>query len=213
MLWRVSSRSRRTLPIGFIQPCLAVEADEVPSAAGWAHEIKHDGYRMQLRIADGRIRLFTRRGFDWTARYSWVVDSAKALRVKSATMDGELVCVGKDGVADFSKLHSRCHDGEAFLYAFDLIEHNGENLRGQSLAERKRRLETLIKRAPAGIRFVDHDDGDGSRLFKAACRMGLEGIVSKRLDSRYRSGRCKFWVKVKNPKSASVLRVRDGLEG
>ena len=103
---------------------------------------------MQLRIADGRIRLFTRRGFDWTARYSWVVESAKALRVKSATIDGELVCAGKDGVADFSKLHSRCHDGEAFLYAFDLIEHDGENLRGQTLDERKRRLGKLIRRAP-----------------------------------------------------------------
>ena len=139
MLWRVTSRSRRALPFGFIQPCLAVDADKVPSAAGWAHEIKHDGYRMQVRIADGRIRLFTRRGFDWTARYSWVAESAAALRVPSATIDGELVCVGKDGIADFSKLHSRCHDGEAFLYAFDLIEHDGENLRGQHFRfERKK---------------------------------------------------------------------------
>ncbi len=213
MLWRVSSRSRRALPIGFIQPCLAVEADKVPSTFGWVHEIKHDGYRMQLRMAAGRARLFTRRGFDWTTRYPWPSESAVGLRVRAATIDGELVCADEDGIADFARLHSRCHDGEAFLYAFDLLELDGEDLRPLPLADRKARLAKLLSRSGSGLRLVEHDEGDGKRLFAAACRMGLEGIVSKRLDSPYRSGRCKSWIKVKNPKAPSVLRVRDGLEG
>ena len=213
MLWRVSSRFRRALPSGFIEPCLAVVADKVPRTLGWAHEIKHDGYRMQLRIASDRIRLFTRRGFDWTERYPWVSESAAALRVTSATIDGEVVCAGKDGLADFARLHSRCHDGEAFLYAFDLLECDGEDLRSLPLMERKRRLAKLLKRARKGIRLVEHDEGDGEALFRAACRMGLEGIISKKLDSRYRSGRCKSWVKVKNQRAPGYLRVRDGMDG
>jgi bifunctional non-homologous end joining protein LigD len=212
MLWRVSKPARR-LPLGFIQPCLAIEASRVPAGPGWVHEIKHDGYRVQLRKSGDRVRLFTRRGFDWTKRYSWVTDSAAKLRAGSLTVDGELVCAGEDGIADFSRLHSRCFDHQAFLYGFDLLELDGEDWRGRPLIERKDMLAKLLRQMAPGIRYCEHDDGDGETLFRAACRMGLEGIVSKRAQSRYRSGRCKSWVKTKNKRAPGYMRVRDGLDG
>lgn len=97
----------------------------------WFHEIKHDGYRMQLRKRGNRVRLFTRRGFDWTERYRWVVQSAFKLKAEDVTLDGELVCAGHDGIAEFSRLHSRRFDHEAFLYVFDLLEVGGEDWRSQ----------------------------------------------------------------------------------
>lgn len=214
MLWRVSAGKRsRRLPPGFIQPCLASEATKPPSGPGWVHEIKHDGYRMQVRKAGDRVRLFTRRGFDWTERYPRIVKAA--LKIKGDfVMDGECVCIGENGVSDYAKLHARCFDGEAILYAFDLLEMNGESLRLKPLGERKDALRALTRR-PTGIYLVDHDDGDGAALFDAACRMGLEGLVSKRLDSLYRPGpkRTKMWVKVKNRLAPGFLRVRDDLDG
>ena len=212
MLWRVSKPARSLSP-GFIQPCLATEAARVPSGPGWVHEIKHDGYRMQLRKRGGRVRLFTRRGFDWSDRYGWVVEAAAKLRADSLTLDGELVCAGEDGVSDFSRLHSRCFDHEAFLYAFDLLELEGESWRDRPLVERKGALSRLLRRSPPGVRYCEHDDGDGTALFRAACRMGLEGIVSKRAWSLYRPGRSRSWVKTKNKDAPGYMRVRDGLDG
>ena len=159
------------------------------------------------------MRLFTRRGFDWTDRYTWVVQSAIKLKAENVTLDGELVCIGKNGIADFSRLHSRCFDRQAFLYAFDLLELEGEDWRGRPLIERKDALAGVLRRGYAGIRFNEHDEGDGEALFRAACRMGLEGIVSKRAQSRYRSGRCKSWIKTKNRRAPGYMRVRDGLDG
>lgn len=116
MLWRVSkARPGRVLPASFIQPCISVEAAKAPSGPGWLHEIKHDGYRMQVRKDGNRVRLFTRRGFDWTERYPRAAAAVRKLRVETVTIDAELVCADEDGVADFARLHSRCANDEAFL--------------------------------------------------------------------------------------------------
>jgi ATP-dependent DNA ligase len=209
MLWRVSSGKPRLLPASFIKPCLATESKRIPTGPGWVHEIKHDGFRMQMRKADGRIRLFTRTGYDWTDRYPWPLEAAAALRAKSCTIDGELVVTDAEGISDFEMLRSRARDFNAFLYGFDLLELDGADLRPLPLVDRKERLARLVRRVPTGLRLCEHDAGDGDALFRAACRMGLEGIISKKLTSSYRSGKCKAWVKVKNPKAPGYLRGRD----
>lgn len=215
MLWSVKARPGRVLPASFVQPCIASEATKVPDRAGWLYEIKHDGYRLQLRKDGDRVRLFTRRGFDWTDRYPAVVAGARRLKAGTLTIDGELVCANDAGLADFAKLHSRCFDDEAFLYAFDLMELDGEDLKPLPLIERKARLAKLLRRAPAGVHLVEHHDADGPALFEAASGMGLEGIIAKRADSPYRPGPkvCKSWVKVKNKRAPGYMRVRDGTDG
>jgi bifunctional non-homologous end joining protein LigD len=140
----------------------------------------------------------------------WIFDSLLSLRVRSIIVDGEAVWCGKDGKSDFDKLHSRAHDQQVFLYAFDLLELNGEDYRKHPLEKRKAKLEKLLARTQQGMRFSEHLDEDGETIFEHACKMGLEGIVSKRRDFPYRSGRCKSWVKVKNPNSPAVLRIQEG---
>jgi bifunctional non-homologous end joining protein LigD len=153
--------------------------------------------------------LFTRHGYDWTKRYPRIVEALASLRVQSIIVDGEAVWCGKDGKSDFDKLHSHAYDSDVLLYAFDLLELNGEDYRQLSLEKRKARLEKLLARSH-GMRFSEHIAEDGEIIFDHACKMGLEGIVSKRRDFPYRSGRCQSWVKVKNPQSAAVLRIQDG---
>jgi bifunctional non-homologous end joining protein LigD len=182
----------------------------MPAGPAWVHEIKHDGYRLMVRRQGSRVRLFSRRGFDWSHRFPAIVEAAGALPVMSASLDGEAVVCGEDGIADFDKLHSRGFDDSVILFAFDLLEVDGDDLRQEPLERRKARLDKLLARAPAGIRFNDHaDDLDGAAVFAAACKIGLEGIVSKRRDCPYRSGRSKAWVKVKNPTSPAIHRVRE----
>ncbi|MDB5555455.1 MAG: BcepIL02 gp43 [Rhizobium sp.] len=214
MLWRVKAKQARLLPAKFIQPCLGVDSDKVPTGEGWIHEIKHDGYRMQVRKDGARVRLFTRRGFDWTERYPRIVAAARRVKAASFTMDGETVCVSEDGIADFARLHSRCFDREAIFYAFDLMEFDGADMKPAQLIERKERLRKLIRR-PDGIHFVEHDTDGGTELFRAACELGIEGIVSKRAAGRYMPGpkRCQSWRKTKNKRAPGYLRVRDGMEG
>jgi bifunctional non-homologous end joining protein LigD len=129
--------------------------------------------------------------------------------VRSIVIDGEAVVSGKDGKSDFDQLHSGAHDAAVFLFAFDLIELDGEDLRPAPLEQRKGKLEKLLARSN-GIQFTEHLAGDGATIFAHACKLGLEGIVSKRRDLPYRSGRCKAWIKVKNPASPAVLRIQDG---
>jgi bifunctional non-homologous end joining protein LigD len=197
------------LPPGFVPPCLPIASDRGRSGPAWVHEIKHDGYRIMARRIEDRVKLYTRRGFNWADRYPQIVDSLRALRVRSVMMDGEAVWCGRDGRSDFDRLHSRAHDGAVILFAFDLIELNGEDLRPAPLGERKGKLEKLLARS-GGIRFSEHIEGDGAVIFAQACKLGLEGIVSKRRDLPYRSGRCKAWVKIKNPASPAVLRIEQG---
>ena len=162
------------VPPGFIEPCLPVVGVKPPSGDGWIHEIKHDDYRLQVQRRNGRVRLFTRRGFDWTHRFPWIVESAAKLKVTSVTLDGEAVCCRDDGIPDFDALHSQAHDQKVCLMAFDLMELNGEDWCGRPLIERKSKLSRLLARARPGLRYVDHLEGDGALIFKHACRLGLK---------------------------------------
>jgi ATP-dependent DNA ligase len=156
-----------------------------------------------------QVRLFTRRGFDWTQRYPWIAHSARRLPVARFLIDGEAVVCGDDGVSDFKRLHSRADDASAFLYAFDLLALGSENIRGERLDDRRAKLGKLLAH-PDGIRLSEHLAGDGERIFAHACKLGLEGIVSKRRDAAYQSGRSKTWLKIKNPDSAAMRRFMDG---
>jgi bifunctional non-homologous end joining protein LigD len=124
-----------------------------------------------------RVRLFTRRGFDWSNRYPRIVTAMAALKVASATIDGEAVWCDEDGVSDFEKVHGCSHDHQDFLYAFDLLHLDGVDLREAPLIERKAKLAKLTARAPDGIRYSEHLEGDGATIFEHVCKLGLEGIV------------------------------------
>jgi bifunctional non-homologous end joining protein LigD len=197
------------LATGFVEPCIPTRAPKPPAGPDWIHEIKHDGYRLQVRREGDAVRLFTRRGYDWTIRYPAIAVTAALLRARSFTLDGEAVVCGPDGVAIFDALHRRGTVSEAMLYAFDLLELDGEDLRGLSLADRKKRLARLLGRRRIGIVLSDHTAEDGALLFMHACRMGLEGIVSKRLTAPYRSGPSRDWLKIKNPNSPAMIRARE----
>jgi bifunctional non-homologous end joining protein LigD len=173
------------------------------------HEFKHDGYRLMVRREGTTVRLFTRRGYDWTDRYPAIAAAAAKLRARSFTLDGEAVVCGADGVAVFDALHRRGTVSEAILQAFDLLELNGEDHRPLPLARRKNRLIRLLANVPPGIELIEHTHIDGAAVFRHACAMGLEGIVSKRLSAPYRSGVSKDWIKVKNPDSPAMLRARE----
>jgi bifunctional non-homologous end joining protein LigD len=192
------------------EPCIPTRGTKVPDGADWLHEIKHNGYRL-IVVRDGaRVRLFTRNGHDWTSRYPLIVEAALKNRTKSFVLDGEAVLLGVDGISDFNGLHSRRHDDEVQLYAFDLLALDGEDLRGLPLSMRKTNLARLLARRPDGIFVAPTEQGEiGPDLFLAACNMGLEGLVSKRRDRPYQAGRSKHWVKVKNRKHPAMSRVMD----
>jgi bifunctional non-homologous end joining protein LigD len=197
------------MPSGFVPPCIPTRAIKPPIGADWVHEVKHDGYRLQVRREGNAVRLFTRNGYDWSARYPAISVTARLLRARSFVLDGEAVVCGPDGIAIFDALHRRGTVTEAMMYAFDLLEIDGEDLRAVPLGDRKKRLARLLGGRRLGIVLSDHTDDDGALLFVHACRMGLEGIVSKRLSAPYRSGRTRDWLKVKNPDSPAMVRARD----
>ncbi len=193
------------------QPCIPTRGTEVPAGPDWIHEIKHDGYRLIVRREGKRVRLFTRNGHDWTDRFPLIVEAALRLRKTSFVIDGEAVVLGPDGVSDFDALHGGKRDADVRLYAFDLLANDGADMRGQPLHIRKQWLAKLLKRSSDGILYNDHEAGAiGPRLFEQACKMGLEGIVSKHRGKTYRAGRYAFWIKVKNPKSPALLRAEEG---
>ena len=197
-------------PSGFIEPCQPSKVARPPSGPLWVHEIKHDGYRLMVRRDGSRVRCFTRNGHDWADRFPAIVDAALRIKAASFLIDGEAVIARDDGTPDFHALRSQRRGSEAVLYAFDLLEHDGDDLRDLPLIERKRRLARLLGRAKRrAIQFVEHLTGDGPTIFDHVCRMGLEGIVSKRTDAPYRSGPSKTWLKSKNPASEAVRRERE----
>ena len=215
MLWRSRSpRVRSPLaPASFIDPCLPTKASKPPEGGGWLHEIKHDGYRLQIHIGPARVRLLTMTGNDWTERYPRIVAAVERLK-GSAIIDAEVVCPGDDGIADFEALHSRTRDREAVAFCFDLLS-DGHDLRPLPLIDRKERLSRVLRplsrfKTGNGLHYVEHLIGDGSLIYQHACKFGLEGIVSKRLDGKYRSGRSKAWIKVKNPDAPAASRIRSG---
>jgi bifunctional non-homologous end joining protein LigD len=147
-----------------------------------------------------------RQGNDWTDRVPLIAEALQALRVKSVIVDGEGVVCRRDGVSDFELLRAGCR--EAFLYAFDLLELDGTDLRREPWDTRRARLVSLLRKAGEGMRLSEHlDCAEGEMVFHHACRMGLEGIVAKRRDRPYRSGRCADWIKVKNQAHPSIARA------
>jgi bifunctional non-homologous end joining protein LigD len=202
----MSLRLRR-LPTGFVPPCLPSATSEPPSGADWLHEIKHDGFRIIARKEGKRVRLYSRPGNDLTHRFTLIVDALSLLRARSCILDGEAVACGEDGIALFERIRYRHHDASVFMWAFDLVELNGDDLRREPLERRKATLATTLARAGPGLRLNEHiDDHDAAIVFDHACRLGLEGIVSKRKGSPYRSGRTPDWLKAKNPKAPAVTR-------
>jgi bifunctional non-homologous end joining protein LigD len=181
---------------GFIAPPLATKVDKVPNDARWLHEIKFDGYRVQLRMANDDIKIFTRRGNDWTKRFRKIAGDAYLINAGSAIIDGEVVVPAADGTTDFSVLQNELKgkSSRIVLVAFDLLYLNGRDLRKLPLVERKAILKKLIEKT--AIQFSESFELDGREMFRHACRVGLEGVVSKVRDSRYPSDRTNDWVKV-----------------
>ena len=195
------------LPAGFIAPCLPTKAPRPPSGDQWWHEIKHDGFRVIARKHGKSVRLYSRPGNDLTKRFPLIVEALARLRSSSCIIDGEAVACGDDGIPSFERLRYKRHDASVVLFAFDLIERDGEDLRRESLESRKAALAKTLKRAAAGIKYIEHLAGvDGAIVFEHVCKLGLEGIVSKRRDLVYTSGRSRLWLKSKNPASAAVRR-------
>jgi bifunctional non-homologous end joining protein LigD len=196
----------RSLPAGFIVPAQPIERRVPPAGAGWVHEIKHDGYRMIVRKDGDTVRLFTRNGHDWRERFPAIAAAAERLKAHSFTIDGEAVVIGPDGLSRFEEL--RHGNSVACLYAFDLLELDGEDLRSRPLLFRKDALARLLQGKRSAILLNEHIAEPGPAVFAHACRLGAEGIVSKRIDSPYRSGRYSAWIKVRNPNSIAVQRER-----
>lgn len=190
--------------LSFIEFQMPTLVEKPPKGDGWIHEIKYDGYRTQLVIQPGAVQAFTRNGFDWTDRYSPIARAAAELKAKRAIIDGEATVFGTTGRPDFQALRRELGKAEStrlVFHAFDLLHLDGKDLREAPLLERKRALQRLLKSAPPALVYVDHLEGDGPTVFEHACEMGLEGIVSKRVDSAYRSGRQDSWLKLKCIKS------------
>jgi bifunctional non-homologous end joining protein LigD len=194
----------------FIPPCLPTPKKRVPTGSAWVHEIKHDGYRLIVRRDGNRVRTYTRRGYNWSHRFPLIAHAMTRLRVRSVILDGEAVVCDHNGLSNFDKLHSQSYNDQVVLFAFNLLELDGDDWRSRPLEERKTRLAKLLSKVGDGIYLSEHLAGDGGIIFEHACRMGLEGIVSKRRDFPYRSGRSKCWIKVKNPTSPAALRKHDG---
>jgi bifunctional non-homologous end joining protein LigD len=193
---------------------LPTNGHAVPIGPLWVYEIKHDGFRFICRREGERVRVFSRRGIDHADRAPAIAEALLALNVRSVTIDGEGVVCGPGGVTDFDRLRAamgRKGSRQALLYAFDLLELDGENLRRERRETRRTMLITLLRKAADGIRLSEHIEGtDGTTIFGHACAMGLEGIVAQRRDRPYKSGRSPDWIKVKNPDAPAASRVIEG---
>jgi bifunctional non-homologous end joining protein LigD len=195
-------RHRRAAPLPhFVAPCLATLVDKAPDSDRFEHEIKFDGYRIQARLDHGKVKLLTRKGLDWTKRFPGVAEAVAKLPAETALIDGELVSEDADGISRFSLLQqdltSARHDRMA-LYAFDLMHLDGVDLKPLPLVERKGALAKLLgHRTRGALRYSESLTERGPVLLKQACKMGLEGIISKRVDAPYRSGRGHDWLKAK----------------
>jgi bifunctional non-homologous end joining protein LigD len=181
---------------GFIEPALASSIEKAPSGGRWVHEIKFDGYRVQVHLANNEVKVFTRRGHDWTNRFKKIASDAWHISAGSAIIDGEVVAPAADGTTDFSVLQNELkgRSSKIVMVAFDLLYLNGYDLRKLPLVERKALLKKLIDKSD--IQFSESFDVDGGEMFKHACKTGLEGVVSKVRNSQYPIGRSNNWVKV-----------------
>lgn len=192
-------RARRASPPDFAAPQLATLADAPPAGAHWVHEVKYDGYRLLAACDRGMVRLFTRTGLDWTQRMAGLANAFAALDLDRALIDGEVCVVDANGRTSFAALQDALKSGQDTLsfFAFDLLRHGGKDLRPHPLRVRKRRLEAVLAGRQSPVRYSTHVEGDGARVLDAFCAEGFEGVVSKRADAPYVSGRTKTWLKVK----------------
>ena len=200
---------QRTLPAGFIAPCLPTKTDKLPSGSQWLHEIKHDGFRiiaprMARRCGSTAVVAMTS-----PHRFPLIVETLARLRSRSCIIDGEAVACDDNGVASFDLIRHHRANESIFLYAFDLIELNGDDLRRDPLEVSKATLASIVAKAQPGILFNEHTEGDGPTVVAHACKMGLD-IVSKHKDSAYRSGRSPDWLKMKNANAPAVKREAEG---
>jgi bifunctional non-homologous end joining protein LigD len=195
------SGKRGKLP-AFIEPELTILVDAPPSGSNWIHEVKFDGYRMGGRVENGKAKLITRSGLDWTRKFPAIAKALEKTRIKSGWLDGEIVVPDENGLSSFSGLQRALSEGDdrkMVFYLFDLPYLNGRDLRDLPLIQRKQLLrDTLFaKKANGVLAYSEHHEAEGDAFYKAACNMALEGVVSKRKDSHYRSGRGRDWVKSK----------------
>jgi bifunctional non-homologous end joining protein LigD len=187
----------------FVEPCLATLQDKPPPGENWLHEVKFDGYRLQARVKGGKVTLLTRSSLDWTQRFGTRIAKALAdLPCDTALIDGEVVAMGENGISSFSALQQALSEARVenlVFFAFDLLHLDGEDLRAEPLLARKERLESLFQAAGehSPLRYSEHFMEPGQTMLRHACRMGLEGVISKRADAPYRSGRGRDWVKSK----------------
>ena len=186
---------------------LATLVDAVPTGSQWLHEVKYDGYRALIAIAKGKAKIFTRSGLDWTDKFSAIAEAAAKLDVSSALIDGEIVAF-KDGKPDFSTLKDAISNkGDMTLFAFDLLELDGEDLTKLPNIQRKERLRPLVDGKDARLQFAEHIIGAGEQLFSTMCREGYEGVVSKLADAPYRGQRTKAWLKIKCTKRQEFVII------
>ena len=198
---RRRARAHKASPLpAFRKPALATLVDGLPSGRGWLYEMKFDGYRAIAAVSGGTARIYSRGGLDWTGRYGGLDGALAGLGLDGALLDGEIIAVDGKGRSDFSLLQQSLQDGGRGLsyFVFDMLVERGKSLRGQPLRKRKARLKALLKDAPreGPVYYVD-DVGDGQTMLDTLCKAGWEGVIAKRADSTYRSGRGKSWLKIK----------------
>jgi bifunctional non-homologous end joining protein LigD len=202
----MSLRERKWLELGIIEPCLPSPAKVPPSGPGWIHEVKHDGFRIFAYRDSAGIRLVRRTGNDFSSHFPLIAMAVSKLPVRSCLIDGEAIVCDENGLAVYDLI---CRDdaGERAVFsAFDLLELDGKDLRRTPIEKRKRLLSELLNNSQVHIVFNECFGEDGEIVFREACRLGCEGIVSKRLGSIYRRGRSPLWLKVKNPNAPAVKR-------
>lgn len=195
---RTAKKVKPALMPDFIEPQLCKSSERPPAGGGWAHEVKFDGYRLQVRVKDGKAVVRTRKGLDWTAKFAAIGKAAEDL--PDCILDGEAVALDSEGQPNFPALQAALSEGRSkdlIYFAFDLLFLDGEDLRGLPLRERKTRLKELLGEDDPHLRYVEHFETSGDAVWQSACRLELEGIVSKRLDGSYRSGRGEAWTKAK----------------
>jgi bifunctional non-homologous end joining protein LigD len=197
----------RTRPgLGIIEPRLPSPAKVPPCGLGWLHEIKHDGFRILARRNGAGVQLLTRAGNDFSRRFPFIAMAVKSLPVRSCLIDGEAIVCDTNGLAVFELIRRHGTIASAIHCAFDLLELDGRDLRREPIEKRKEMLAELLAGPQLNLVFNECFEEDGAIVYREACKLGCEGIVSKRLGSSYRPGRSPHWIKVKNPTAPAVKR-------
>ena len=198
MPWHNPPRVRRALPAGFIRPCQPTLVANPPAGPGWLHEVKHDGFRALAKKQGARVDVWSRRGTDFTDKFPKIAEAVRNLPVDNALIDGEAVAFLPGGHSDFAALRTKAGGARASYIAFDLLSLEGDDLRQRPLEERRNALSRLVHGVDS-IQFSESVEAEGATVFAHACALGLEGIVSKRVHSRYRSGASRNWLKCLSP--------------